>query len=545
VGPGTATATNTGPYCAGTAITLTGGGGNATSTYAWTGPNGFTSNVQNPTIPASTVANSGTYNLTVTSTGCVANASTAVIVNPLPAVNAGIDQTVCAGTSVTLTGAGATTYSWNNSITNATSFIPSATTTYTLTGTSAGCTNTDQVLVTVNPLPTIAANDVSVCANGTVTLTATGAVNYNWSPGTDLSATSGSSVNSTPLATITYTVTGTDVNGCINTDPVTVTVVPTTPVNAGPDVSICQGGSTTLSASGGVNYTWDNGLGNGNNVSVSPVNTTIYSVIGTDANGCPGTDDMTVTININPTVDAGNDVTICAGSSVTLTGSGAGNYTWDNGVTDGITFVPLTSDQFTVIGIDGNGCIGTDQINLTVNPLPIVSAGIDQAVCEGFSVTLNGSGAATYSWDNGIFNNSAFIPNSTLTYTVIGTDVNGCSDTDDVVVTFNPLPLTNAGADVTVCDGTSITLTGSGAATYAWDNSVTQGAAFTPSVGTITYTVIGTSAEGCVASDAVDVTVNPNPTPSIVQMLFILHIIGPLVASQILQMLQSPITQLP
>lgn len=515
VGPGTATASNTGAYCAGASIVLTGGGGNASSTYAWTGPNGFTSNVQNPTIPVSTTANAGTYNLTVTSTGCVATAATTVTVNPLPTVNAGSDQMVCTGAAVTLSGSGATSYTWNNSITNGLSFIPTTTTTYTLTGTSSGCTNTDQVLVTVNPLPTIVANDVSVCANETVTLNASGASTYSWSPGTDLNQTTGASVNSTPVATITYTVTGTDVNGCINTDPITVTVVPTTPVNAGPDVFICQGNSTILSASGGINYTWDNGLGNGNNVSISPLSTTTYSVIGTDANGCPGTDNMTVSVNANPTIDAGPDLTICAGSSITLTGSGAINYTWDNGATDGITFIPLTSELFTVTGTDANGCTNTDQINVTVNPLPTVNAGLDQTVCEGTSVTLSGSGASTYSWDNGISDNSAFVPSSTLTYTVTGTDINGCINTDNVIVTFNPLPLTNAGTDVIVCDGTGITLSGSGAATYSWNNGVTQGSAFNSAVGTVTYTVTGTSAAGCVASDNVDVTVNPNPTPSI------------------------------
>jgi len=519
VGAGTATATNTGAYCAGAAIALTGGGGNASSTYAWTGPNGFTSNIQNPTIPTSTTANAGTYNLTVTSIGCVATASTTVVVNPLPAVNAGIDQTVCLGSSVTLSGSGATTYSWNNSITNGVTFVPSATTTYTVTGTSAGCTNTDQVLITVNPLPTIIANDVSVCANGTVTLNASGGSTYNWSPGTDLNQTTGSSVNSTPQATITYTVTGTDINGCVNTDPITVSVVPTTPVNAGPDVTICQGASTILSASGGLTYTWDNGLGNGNNVSITPASTTVYSVIGTDANGCPGTDNMTVTINTNPTVNAGNDLVICAGSSVTLAGNGASNYTWDNGAANGVNFIPLSSEVFTVIGVDNNGCSGTDQINVTVNPLPTVNAGNDQAVCEGTSVTLAGTGANTYTWTNGISDNVAFVPASTLTYTVTGTDLNGCENTDDVQVVFNPLPLTNAGTDISVCDGTSVTLTGTGASTYSWDNAILNGIPFTPSVGTITYTVSGTSSAGCTATDVVDVTVNPNPTPSIVGTL--------------------------
>jgi gliding motility-associated-like protein len=515
IGTGTATATNTGPYCAGALVQLNGSGGNATSTYTWTGPNGFSSSLQNPTIVSSTAANAGTYNLTVSSSGCTATASTTVVINPLPIVNAGIDQTICIGNTVTLNGSGATSYSWNNGVTNGNPFSPLTTTTYTLTGTTSGCTNSDQVLVTVNPLPTVVANDVSVCPNGTIPLNASGASTYNWSPATGLNSTTGSTVNSTPSSTITYTVSGTDLNGCINSDPVTVTVLASAPVNAGPDVIICQNGSTILSASGAVNYTWDNGLGNGNNVSITPLSTTTYNVVGTDANGCLGYDDLTITVNPNPTINAGIDQAVCNGASVTLSGSGAMSYTWNNGVNDGVSFVPLSSNNYTVTGTNANGCTGTDQVTITVNPLPIVNAGVDQSVCAGNSVTLTGSGTNTYSWNNGITNGIAFTPSSTLTYTVIGTDLNGCTNSDDVIVTYNSLPLTNAGADVTICNGQSVTLNASGASTYTWNNSITNGTSFIPSLGTTTYTVTGTSSAGCIALDQVDVIVNPNPSPTI------------------------------
>ena len=80
----------------------------------------------------------------------------------------------------------------------------------------------------------------------------------------------------------------------------------------------------------------------------------------------------------------------------------------------------------------------------------------DQTVCEGTQVTLIGSGATTYAWDNGITDGLAFTPAvGTITYTVTGTDANGCVNTDQVDVTVNPLPVVNAGADQTVCEGTS------------------------------------------------------------------------------------------
>jgi len=150
-------------------------------------------------------------------------------------------------------------------------------------------------------------------------------------------------------------------------------------------------------------------------------------------------------------------------------------------------------------------------VDVTVNALPTVDAGADQAVCDGGSVTLSGSGAVTYAWDNNITDATAFTPTATATYTVTGTDANGCSATDAVDVTVNALPTVDAGADQAVCDGGSVTLSGSGAVTYAWDNNITDATAFTPTA-TATYTVTGTDANGCSATDAVDVTVNALPT---------------------------------
>jgi gliding motility-associated-like protein len=502
---------NAGPdaaICIGGSTTLTASGA---STYTWSPATGLsgTTTASVTATPAATT----TYTVSGTSAaGCVNTDQVIVTVNPLPIVNAGVDQTICIGASVTLAGSGASTYTWNNGVTNGVAFAPAATTTYTVTGTSAaGCVNTDQVVVTVNPLPTIVANDVSVCLGGSVTLTAAGGSTYTWSPGTGLSATTGSSVTCTPLATTTYTVTGTDVNGCVNTDPITVTVSGSASINAGPDVSICVGGSTTLTATGGVSYTWNNGLGAGNNFSVTPAATTTYTVIGTDASGCTGTDAMTVTVNPLPTVNAGLDQTICVGATVTLSGSGAATYTWNNGVTNGVAFAPVATTTYTVTGTSAAGCINTDQVIVTVNPLPIVNAGPDQTICVGASVTLSGSGASTYTWNNGVTNGVAFAPAATTTYTVTGTSAAGCVNTDQVIVTVNPLPTVNAGVDQTICVGASVTLSGSGATTYTWNNGVTNGVAFAPAA-TTTYTVTGTDANGCINTDQVIVTVNPLPT---------------------------------
>jgi trimeric autotransporter adhesin len=165
--------------------------------------------------------------------------------------------------SPTITGASGGTYSSTTglSISSTTGVINLAASTpgtYTVTYTTPAvpgpaCPATFDL--TVHPLPIVVANDVTVCQGGSVTVSATGANTYSWSPGTYLSATTGSSVTFTNGVTTTYTVTGTDANGCINTDPVTVTVNGNAPINAGLDVAICVGGSTILTASRGETHT--------------------------------------------------------------------------------------------------------------------------------------------------------------------------------------------------------------------------------------------------------------------------------------------------
>ncbi len=495
---------NAGPdqiVCAGTAVTLSGSGA---VTYNWS--NGVIDGV--PFTPAI-----GSILYTVTGTdanGCSSSDWVQVTVNQLPNVDAGPDQAICDGGQVTLNGAGAVTYVWNNGITDGVPFTPNVgTTTYTVTGTDAnGCENTDQVDVTVHPLPNVSAgNDVTVCEGTQVTLNGAGASNYTWDNGI---------TNGVPfmpaVGTTTYAVTGTDANGCQNTDQVDVIVNPLPVVNAGPDQIVCAGTAVTLSGSGAVTYNWSNGVIDG--VPFTPaIGSILYTVTGTDANGCSSSDWVQVTVNQLPNVDAGPDQAICDGGQVTLNGGGAVSYIWDNGVTDGVPFTPtLGTTTYTVTGTDANGCQNTDQVDVTVYQLPPVFAGYDVTVCEGTQVTLVGSGAVNFVWDNGITDGVGFIPPvGTTTYTVTGTDANGCQNTDQVDVTVNPLPVVNAGPDQIVCAGTAVTLSGSGAVTYNWSNGVIDGVPFTPAIGSIVYTVTGTDANGCSSSDWVEVTVNPLP----------------------------------
>jgi gliding motility-associated-like protein len=502
--------TNAGPdvaICSGQSILLTASGAGS---YSWS-PGGQTTSSINVS-PAVTT----NYTVTGTSLGCTSTDVVIVSVSANAAINAGADVTHCAGQSTILTATGGSTYSWDNGlgIGNNINVSPVSTTTYIVIGTNAGgCIGTDAITVTVNPIPAVNAGpDVNICNSGSTTLTASGAVSYTWSPG----GQNTNSITVSPSSATIYTVSGTSL-GCTSSDDVLVTVSPNAIIDAGPDFAICIAESVTLSASGGVSYSWDNSLGNGNNFNVSPLVTTIYNVTGTSADGCIGNDQITVIVNQLPIVDAGFPQIICANTPVTLTATGANTYTWDNNLIQGVPLIPLSTTTYSVTGTSTFGCTNTDNVLVTVNPLPIVNAGIDQIACVGNSITLNGLGATVYAWTNGVTDGLAFNPPiGTTTYTVSATDANGCEGTDQVLVTISPLPNVNAGNDITICEGATALLTGSGASTYFWNNGITNGATFFPSLGTTTYTLTGTSNAGCVNTDQVDVTVNPNPTASFV-----------------------------
>ena len=234
-------------------------------------------------------------------------------------------------------------------------------------------------------------------------------------------------------------------------------------------------------------------------------------------------DTICVTVNPLPIIDAGPDFTICEGDGATLTAinpDGAG-LTWDGGVTDGVGFdPPLGVNEYTVTA-DLLGCISTDSMFLTVNPYPFIDAGPDLTLCDGDLATLTAINpdGAVISWDMGVVDGTGFIPPvGTTTYEVTA-DLIGCISYDDMSILVNPLPAIGAGPDQVLCETESTEVFGSGAGStgsYAWSHGVVDGVSFTPPVGTITYTVTGTDANGCQNTDEMDITVNPLPQISFV-----------------------------
>ncbi len=440
------------PVCINTSpvqLVSTGTGGN------WTSNCGTCLNSTGMFDPA--VAGVGSHTVTYTTTGtCSGTDTKTIVVNDLPNVSAGSDNSTCSGTPTTLTATGASTYVWSSGGTTATTSVsPTTTTTYTVTGTDAnGCVNTDDVIITAvaNPIPTIT-GATSYCAGGTTTLTASaGFATYSWSSGS-ATATSDVTTANNPI-----TVTVTDAIGCTGTSaPVNVNEITNIVTNGA--IQICQGNSVFIHG-------------------VSRTTSGLYSASFTSLSGCDSTSNITLTVNALPTISAGADQLICLGGTATITATGGISYTWNNGLGAGATHTVTSTTPgavtYIVVGEDANGCQNTDEMILTMDNLPTVSAGPDVEVCSGETVTLLATGtAATYSWDNGVVNGVPFTPTTSQTYTVVGTSSFGCVNQDVVEVIVNATPVVAfTGINLIGCAPISPSFTASVSGTnntYLWE----------------------------------------------------------------------------
>ncbi|KIC90085.1 Ig-like domain-containing protein, partial [Flavihumibacter solisilvae] len=381
--------------------------------------------------------------------------------------------------------------------------------------------------------------------------------------GTDLqwySVSSGGSVLApqTALATGTYHVSQ-RINGCESSRrPVTVTVntTPTISVSAA-SPTICSGTSTTLTASGGATYSWSPATGlsstTGTSVSANPTVTTTYTITGTAANGCTNTATITVTVNAPATVTAGAPFTVCQSATptpITLSGAGIGG-----GATTGawsivsgggalsstlqtanpaiVTYTPVANATLPVtLRLTTNDpagpCASTNNtVVISFNPMPTVAAITSPAtVCAGSSINAtNTTPGGTWSTSNpaiATVNGTGVVTgvasgNVDILYTVTG--ANGCTRQVVRAIIVNPRPVLTVPIPAAFCSGNSVTLTASGASTYAWSPaeglSIASGATViaTPNV-TTTYTVTGTN-NGCTGSTTVTTTVIQGPEGSL------------------------------
>ncbi|TXH57508.1 MAG: T9SS type B sorting domain-containing protein [Bacteroidia bacterium] len=444
------------------------------STYQWTNASNV---VVGNTLNASGLP-VGSYTLTVTNDGCTATYGPVAIANPaapIVTITPSVASAICSGQSVTLTASGATTYLWNTGATSASIVVsPTSNTSYSVTGTTSGCTGTSNYTVNVKPTPTvtITSNAVgnAICEGQSITLSASGATTYLW----NTSATS-PSITVSPTSNTTYTVTGTT-NGCSDGESISVTVKSNPAISGTPAVtpSNCSANTGAISGlnvspSAGSSYQWTNASNTlvGSSLNVSNIPAGSYTLTVTN-NGCSSTFGPVVVNNPSaPTVSItpSNASAICSGQSVTLTASGATTYLWSNGSTStSISVSPSSTTNYSVAGTT-SGCTANDNYNVVVTPLPTVSVYTDataNTICEGESVTISASGATTYLWNNGSTNSSITVsPISNATYSVTGT-TSGCSNSNNISVTVNPLPVISGTAVSlpTDCDANTGSITG-------------------------------------------------------------------------------------
>ncbi|PCI99606.1 MAG: hypothetical protein COB15_03855 [Flavobacteriales bacterium] len=300
---------------------------------------------------------------------------------------------------------------------------------------------------------------------------------------------------------------------CVDTLRDTIEVLAPPIVVANNNTALCMGDTLFLSATGATSYVWDNGLGAGQNHTVVPTIDTMYIVTGSNG-GCSAMDTVSVTTNALPVVGVSNDTIICAGDTVTVSATGGGNYTWDNGLGAGQNHqvAPVVLTTYIVTVTDTNFCSGIDSVKVTTNALPVLTTtpAIDTTVCLGDSLTLFVTGASSYTWDNGLGAGSTHllpVPYDT-TYKVIGIDaITGCSNIDSVKVIVSSLDVI-ASNDTSICIGSSITISATGAVTYTWDNALGIGQSHLVSPTEQTVYIVTGDDNGCIGLDTVIVSID-------------------------------------
>lgn len=236
-----------------------------------------------------------------------------------------------------------------------------------------------------------------------------------------------------------------------------------------------------------------------------------YSFVLSDANGCSSSD----TITIDEAVPAQlEDEEVCDGDDVTLDPGTFVSYNWTTGDSTPTITVGSMAMTYGVSVMDANGCMSMDSATITTLASPVPNAGADVVVCEdGAPVTLDaGAGYTAYDWSNGDTTQMTMVSMSGM-YDVIVTDTNGCEGEDTVMVTINPNPDVDLGADTTVCQfDLPFSLNAPAGSSYLWSTgATTQSIDVDTTAGLMSYSVAVTDSNGCVGGDTIDITIDVCP----------------------------------
>ncbi len=511
-----ATSTNNSPICVGNTLSLNATGGNS---YQWTGPNGFTDNIQNPSISNVTLVNAGTYTVTVTdANSCSTTTTTDVVINNNLSFTASYNSPVCVGGTLNLYSTPGASYQWvgpssftdnveNPSINNVTTAHAG---TYTVTVTNAqGCTGSSSVTVVVNPAVTVnLGNDQTLCNSQTITLDAGNpGATYAWSDG---STNQTITVNSAGTYTVTVS------NGCsTSSDDVVINYLstPTASISPTGSIDICSGQSVTLTASGGDNYQWSD---NSTSTSITVNNAGNYTV--TVSNQC-GSSTASVTVNISGTaptvsISPNTNLILCPGQTIQLTASGANNYNWNtNETTNSITV--SSGGTYTVVGTNNCGSSSAQVIVQQVPDPQVTYSGLDTVfICPGQSTTLQVSSNDNIAWNDGTASNNIVV-SIPGTYYAVASNACGTDTVFIVVQTSQPqVSFTASPPNGPSPLEVATSNTSNNALTYQWDMG--DGNSYQSNEPTHTYTspgvytimLIGTDTYGCTDTAYFQITVD-------------------------------------
>jgi uncharacterized repeat protein (TIGR01451 family) len=508
--------------------TVTPTGGIPPYTYAWTGPNGFTSTEQSISgLPA------GTYTVTVTSSnGFTETASVTINEPPALLVDLLSSDALChegATGSASVTVSGGTppyTYEWSN-----------GQATETATDLPAGdywveVTDDNDCVITVpftineptELTASIEATDVSCFGgdNGEATVTASGGTppyTYLWDdPASQTTATA------VGLSAGTYQVTVTDSQGCIVVESITIVEPAALELTIDSDDVLCFGestGSATANVSGGTpdyTYLWSDGQ---TTQIATGLAAGTYEVTVTDANGCEITESITITQPEDILLSTATTNANCSDSNdgtATVTATGGTepySYLWSDGQTTQ-TAIGLAAGDYSVTVTDANGCEATATVTITQpDIIELTVSGVDPLCFGGndgeASVSASGGTAPyTYLWSDGQTTQAA-TGLTAGTYTVTVTDANDCSVSESVTLTEPTELLAEVVAGSIDCFGESdatATVTATGGTppyTYLWDDPASQTTATAVGLSAGTYQVTVTDSQGCIVVESITI----------------------------------------
>ncbi len=495
-----------------------------------------------------TATNSGVYTVSVTSiTGCTTGSSSVTVsVSPTVFISAtATPSSICNGQCTTLNASGATSYTWmpGNLSGSSVNVCPSVSTLYLITGTdNLGCTNTNSIVVNVNPLPNVMISGTNaICTGSNTILTALGANNYSWNTGA-----STNSINVSPTIPTTYSVTGTDVNGCVNYTSVPISIFSNPIGNISGITPVCPYSSETYTNIGNtfsiINWTVSGGnITSGQGTSAIDVDWGnfgfgVVSFTGTDGNGCtsvsPAIYNVAINAQLSVTLTLHDSVCIDAPSYTLSGGLPLGGIYSGNGVIGGVFNPALAgagSHTITYSYTDANSCTNSSSSGIiVVSALPVLTFPPLQSVCGNDTSFIFNTATpigGTYS-GVGVLGNT-FSPSTagvglhTITYTYTNT-VTHCVNSITQPITVYPVPVAYAGRDTMICYGANYTLQASGAGVgggYLWDDGSTNPSRIISNltIGTI-YSVTATNSDGCSTSDMVILHVNPELNISFTQI---------------------------